>query len=68
MEDSIPCDDDPLAFGRFVVETRSQAPKTTPQGVEETKSNPKDNEKGKFPRMVDYLPLRETEFPGPQTR
>jgi hypothetical protein len=35
MEDSIPCDDDPLSFRRFVVETRSQAPKTTPQGVEE---------------------------------
>jgi hypothetical protein len=49
MEQSIPYDDDPFAFGSFVVETRSQAPKTTPQGVEEAKSDPKDNEKGKLP-------------------
>jgi hypothetical protein len=49
MEDSIPCDDDLLDFGRFAVETKSQAPKTTLQGVEETKSDPKDIEKGKLP-------------------
>jgi hypothetical protein len=29
MEDSIPYDDDPLSFGSFFVETRSQTPKTT---------------------------------------
>jgi hypothetical protein len=29
MEDYIPCDDDPLSFRSFFVETRNQAPKTT---------------------------------------
>jgi hypothetical protein len=49
MENSIPCNDDHLSFGSFVVETRSQAPKTTLQGVEGTKIDPKANEKGKLP-------------------
>jgi hypothetical protein len=49
MEDSIPCDDDLLSFGIFVVETRSQAHKTTSQGMEDAKSDPKDIEKGKLP-------------------
>jgi hypothetical protein len=49
MEYSIPYDDDLLSFRRFVVETRCQAPKTTLQGVEETKSDPKDIENGKLP-------------------
>ena len=47
MEDSIPYDEDPLSFRKCVVETRIQAPKTTPQGVEGTKIDPKDNEKRK---------------------
>jgi hypothetical protein len=48
MEDSIPYDDDHLSFEIFDVETRGQATKTTPQGVEEAKRYPKDNEKGKI--------------------
>jgi hypothetical protein len=48
MEDSIPCDDDHLAFKIFAVKTRIQAPKTTLQGVEEAKSDPKENEKRKL--------------------
>jgi len=49
MEGYIPCDDDPLSFRSFAIETRSQAPKTTPKGVEGTIIDPKDNEKVKLP-------------------
>jgi hypothetical protein len=47
MEYFMSHDDNSPPFGSFVVETRSQASKPNPQGVEGAKTNPKENGKNK---------------------